>query len=148
MSPRKMGKITAFLPKENIFIYIFSIKKKRSFIFLLSPFSHYDQNSTDLFYNLKIVCLRLHHLSASMSSDTNAHHFLVHISQLHPSPVCFCSPDGTTKYYILVKSGTFSLLPVHRAPMLDKSKYGVKELPNLCFCQQGLIKAFGSCKYI
>lgn len=87
-------------------------------------------------------------LSAFMSSDTNAHHFLVHISQLHPSHVCFCSHDGTTKYYVLVKSGIFSFLPVHRAPMLDKSKYGVKELPNLCFCQQGLIKVFESCKYI
>lgn len=80
----------------------------------------------------------------------------VPISQLHPSRVCFYNPDANFKlrrpltecYYILAKSGIFSLLPVHHAPRLDMSKYGVKELPNLCFCQQGLIKAFGSCKHI
>lgn len=46
------------------------------------------------------------------------------------------------KVFLVTKSDLF--LPEHHALKLGMSKYGVEELLNLCFCQQGLIGAFGS----
>lgn len=45
---------------------------------------------------------------------------------------------------LVTKSDLF--LPEHHALELGMSKYDVEELLNLCFCQQGLIGAFGSWK--
>lgn len=46
------------------------------------------------------------------------------------------------KIVLVTKSDLF--LPEHHALKLGMSMYDVEEWLNLCFCQQGLIEAFGS----
>lgn len=60
--PGKKGEITSFLPKENKFIYLLSmknLKKNQPLIFLHSFVPHHSNNTTDLSCNLKTINLEL-----------------------------------------------------------------------------------------
>lgn len=63
---------------------------------------------------------------------------------LRKNPVISFNNKLSEKIVLVTKSDLS--LPAHHALKLGMSKYDVEALLNLCFCQQGLIRAFGSWK--